>query len=226
MLGNAEALAEARKKRDIFMKTYAHDEVLTHRIPELVASMMDLEFNVNISILETVPIVFVEGWRTILNFVANQDAPEFALDVGGVSIQYQTTYSESEKPTNIDPILRHIRKSVFKREDHQSVSGSSYTDNLLRSYNRWRSVYLTETVDDLESKIHAKIQKDYGISTMVPVAILPIMVAAYVAGLQIAEEEQREVNMYNIFSINVIDDTVILTPSSSIKERMKGDSKK
>jgi hypothetical protein len=54
-----------------------------------------------------------------------------------------------------------------------------------------------------------------------------VIAAMYAAGVQIAIENKCEVNMYNIFTIDVYDgEQIILTPGSMVKQSIKGDAKK
>lgn len=216
--------AERRKN---FMEVFGDNPILTKTIPEVTARIFYDEFGVNVYDHSHIPIVFSVGWTEILKFVGSQEAEEFAIDVCGVSLEYVTEYSESDKSTNIVPQMLHKKMPIFVKQSHQAVTGSSFNDELLSKYNSWRSVNLAETIDKIERDIYNIALNEYGIDLMVSATIFPLMAATYVAGLQIARESRETVNMYNIFEIDVVDDDrIILTPLSTVKQYLKNDSKK
>jgi len=104
--------------------------------------------------------------------------------------------------------------------------GVSYTDKLLEKYNAWRSVYAMEALTGIENKVFEQVLNEYGINIMQSAAIYPILGATYAAGLQLARELGRTINMYNIFEIDVVDDKIIITPLAFVKQFLKNDSKK
>ena len=208
------------------MSSFGDDINMTKRIPEIAAGIFHDEFDINIYDHSHIPIVFVEGWTEILKFVGEQKTEEFAIDICGISLEYVTEYSESDKCTNIVPQMVFKKAPIFMKQTHQATTGSSFTDELLSRYNSWRSVNLEETLDKLERDIYSKVLNEYGINLMVSATIFPLMAAAFVAGLQIARESKETINMYNIFYIYVLeDDRVILTLQSTVKQYLKNDSK-
>ncbi len=218
--------ANYKQRRDIFMQTFGDDINMQKRIPEIAAGIFNEEFGINIYDLSHIPIVFVEGWTQILKYVGEQKTDEFAIDVCGISLEYVTEYSESDKCTNIVPQMVFRKAPIFSKQNHQATTGSSFTNDLLARYNSWRSVNLEETMDKIERDIYATVLNEYGINLMVSATIFPLMAAAFVAGLQLARESKETINMYNIFYIDVLeDDQVILTPQSTVKQYLKNDSK-
>ena len=221
---NQTNYAERRKN---FMEVFNGNTVLTQKIPEVTARLFYDEFGINVYDHSHIPIVFTVGWTEMLKFVGSQEADEFAIDVGGVSLEYVTEYSESDKSTNIVPQMLHKKTPIFVKQQHQTVTGSSFQDEMLSKYNAWRTVNLAETIDKIERDIYDIVLREYGINLMASATIFPLMAATYVAGLQIARESRDTVNMYNIFEIDVVDDDrIILTPLSTVKQYLKNDSKK
>lgn len=215
------------ERRKNFMETFDGNIILTKTIPEVAAQLFHDEFGINIYDHSHIPIVFTVGWTEILKFVGSQQQDEFAIDVCGVSLEYVTEFSESDKSSNIVPQMLHKKTPIFMKQDHQAVTGSTYNDELLSKYNNWRTVNLAETIDKIERDIYSIVLNDYGINLMVSATIFPLMAATYVAGLQIARETRQTVNMYNIFEIDVVDDDrILLTPLSTVKQYLKDDSKK
>lgn len=215
---------ECRKN---FMEVFGGNTILTQTIPEVAARIFYDEFGINVYDHSHIPIVFTVGWTELLKFVGSQEVDEFAIDVCGVSLEYVTEYSESDKSTNIVPQMLHKKTPIFVKQSHQAVTGSTFNDELLSKYNAWRSVNLAETIDKIERDIYSIVLNDFGIDLMVSATIFPLMAATYVAGLQIARESRETVNMYNIFEIDVFDDDrIILTPLSTVKQYLKNDSKK
>lgn len=210
------------------MKPFASD-MLSKRIPDITIGLMQNEFGVNISTAATIPIVFSKGWNAVLKYVKAQPGSEFSIDICGISLEYITEFSESDKPTNIVPQLIHKRIPVFTiKDEDQMVPGSKFNDELLIKYNSWRSVNLMETIDKIEVEVYSDILSEFGIDLMVPATVFPLMAATYVAGIQLAQQNKNEpINMYNVFEIMVTDgDQIILTPLSVVKQYVKGDSKK
>lgn len=215
------------ERRKNFMEVFNGNPTLTKLIPEVAAQLFHDEFGINIYDHSHIPIVFSVGWTEILKFVGQQPTDEFAIEVCGVSLEYITEYSESDKNTNIVPQIIHKKTPIFMKQQHQVVTGSSYNDELLSKYNAWRTVNLAETIDKIERDIYSIVLNDYGINLMVSATIFPLMAATYVAGLQVARETKQTVNMYNIFEIDVVDgDRILLTPLSTVKQYLKNDSKK
>ena len=145
-----------------------------------------------------------------------------------MTLEYVTEYSESDKPTNIVPQMYHKRMPIFMERDHQQVAGASINEDLLNSYNTWRTNNLTEVLDKIEQATENEVRTVFGIYLMQSAAMLPIIAAAYAAGVEIAKETHETVNMYEIFEIDVFpeDGTVNLTPLAYIKQGIKDDAKK
>ena len=62
---------------------------------------------------------------------------------------------------------------------------------------------------------------------MISATVFPLVSAIYAAGVQVALESKKPVNMYNWFMITArADDKIILTPSASIKQGLKDDAKR
>lgn len=215
------------ERREIFMESYKNDPILSKQIPEIAARLIHDEFGVNIYDHSHIPIIFTTGWTEILKKLGSEPTDEGKVDVCGVQLEYMTEYSESDKPTNIVPQMRHVKTPIFTQRDNQSVLGASYTDELISKYSSWRSVYAMETQVGIENEIFRIILDDYGINLMVADAIYPIMAATYAAGLQLARESKETINMYNIFEIDVVeDDKILLTPLATVKQWLKNDSKR
>ena len=215
------------ERREIFMESYKNDPILSKQIPEIAARLIHDEFGVNIYDHSHIPIIFTTGWTEILKKLGSEPTDEGKVDVCGVQLEYMTEYSESDKPTNIVPQMRHVKTPIFTQRDNQSVIGASYTDELISKYSSWRSVYAMETMVGIENEIFRIILDDYGINLMVADAIYPIMAATYAAGLQLARESKETINMYNIFEIDVVeDDKILLTPLATVKQWLKNDSKR
>lgn len=220
-------LEQMRMKRKNEVETYRGNEILSKTIPEVTSDLFYDEFGVNLpDPTSTVPIVFTTGWKHILQYVQRQPVDEFAINIGGVSLEYVTETSESDKSTNIVPQLYHTKAPIFKKNDHEAVPGSNYNDDLLNKYNNWRTVNLAETVSVVENAVTKEVLDTFGIDLRVSATVIPLMAATYAVGLQIARETHTTVNMYNVFEIDVTeDDTVLLTPLAMIKQHIKNDSK-
>jgi len=226
MIMDQQTVNPQKTKRDNFMKLFEGNATLTEVIPKIAAQLMYDEFGINIPDPSHIPIVFKEGWSAVGKFVQEQQTSEFAIDIGGITLEFITDYSESDKPTNIVPQMTHKRMPLFMKQEHQVVPGSSYNDQLMAAYSSWRTVNLEETVDKLERDIFAYVLKEYGINLMVSATVFPMMAAAYAAGLQVARETKQTVNMYNMFEIDVADgDQIILTALSPLKQYVKNDTK-
>ena len=216
--------AERRKN---FMETFVGNPILTQTIPGIASKLFEDEFNITLMDPTYVPIVFTTGWTEVLKFVGSQDVDEFAIDVCGISLEYVTEYSETDKSTNIVPQLIHKRTPIFTKQSHEQVPGASFNAELNAKYNAWRTENLTEILDKMERDTSAFVLDNYGIDLMVSASVFPIMSAAYAAGIQVARETKQTVNMYNIFEIDVVEgDRILLTPLATIKQYLKNDSKK
>lgn len=214
-------------RREVFMKPFKDDDILARRIPEIAAGLMKGEFGINFYDHSYIPIIFTAGWKEILKHIGSENMEECKVDVCGVSIEYTTEHSESDKSTNIVPQMYHSKAPLFQKNDTQEMTlGVSYTDKLLEKYNAWRSVYAMEALTGIENKVFEQVLNEYGINIMQSAAIYPILGATYAAGLQLARELGRTINMYNIFEIDVVDDKTIITPLAFVKQFLKNDSKK
>lgn len=209
------------------MKGFTRDPMLITDIPEVATNLIWNEFQFKITNPKQLPIVFVETWEKILSFVASQKVPEFSVDICGVSMEYNTEHSENEKNSNIVPQLIHKRIPMFRIREHNDIPGSSFKNTLLQKYNAWRTENLTETLSEIENAVFSKLITDYGIDMIVAPTVFIVIAAMYAAGVQIAIENKCEVNMYNIFTIDVYDgEQIVLTPGSMVKQSIKGDAKK
>lgn len=216
----------AERKKN-FMESFARNPILSNTIPDIAAKLFEDEFNIHIIDKSHIPIVFTTGWTEVLKFVQTQNVDEFAIDVCGISLEYITEYSETDKCTNIVPQLFHKRVPIFTKQTHQDVPGASFNSELNAKYNAWRTENLTEILDKIERDTASIVLNEFGIDLMVSAAVFPMMSATYAAGVQLARESHQTINMYNIFEIDVVEgDQIILTPLSTIKQYLKNDSKK
>ncbi len=223
----ANQIIDYAQRRRNFMETFHNNPILCQQIPQIAARLFEDEFNIQITDLTHIPIVFTTGWVEVLKFIQSQDVEEFAMDVCGISIEYDTEFSETDKPTNIVPQMFHKRTPIFSKQHHQDVPGASFNAELNAKYNAWRTENLTEILDKIERDTAAIVLNDFGIDLMVSASVFPMMSATYAAGLQLARESKCTINMYNIFEIDVTpDDEVLLTPLSTVKQYLKNDSKK
>jgi hypothetical protein len=220
-------LEEMRIRRKNEVETYAGNEILGKTIPEVTSDLFYDEFGINLpDPVSTVPIVFTTAWKHILQYVQSQQVDEFAINIGGISLEYVTEESDSDKGRNIVPQLFHVKAPIFKKNDHETVAGSNFNDELLNKYNAWRTVNLAETLSVIENAVFSEVLTNFGIDLRVSATIIPLISATYAVGLQIARETHVTVNMYNVFEIDVTeDDTVLLTPLAMIKQYLKNDSK-
>lgn len=220
---------EMEMKRDNFTKPFQGNIVQAKTIPAVAAELFAREFGITIDDPEhVIPIVFSTGWKHILKFAKAQPSPEFAIDVCGLSLEYLTEFSDSDKPTNIIPQLVHKRTPIFTEHEHHVTAGTTINEELLQSYNGWRTVNLTEILDKIEQDTENEVRTTYGIYLMQSASVLPILAATYAAGVQIARESGDTVNMYELFEIDVFpeDGSVHVTPLASIKQGLKDDNKK
>lgn len=201
--------------------------LLMKTIPEVAAGLLQKEFKINFTNIPDLPIVFVLGWKAVMEFVKSQNMPEFSVDVCGISVEYVTEYSETEKNSNIVPQLVHKRIPLFRDRQHVESTGSSFKSELLQKYNSWRTENLTETISNIENKVFSELLETYAIDLTVAATVFVVMAAMYTAGVHVAMETKQEVNMYNIFSIEVFKgDQIVLSPAAIMKQIMKGDAKK
>ena len=160
-------------------------------------------------------------------FIHSQKAESFSVSMCGFTIEYMTEYSESDKARNIVPELYHEYIPIFTKKHHDVITGANYNQELMSKYNDWRTVNLTETVDMVEREVFQEVNEKYGIYLMISATVFPLIAAIYAAGVRVALETKKPVNMYNWFTITArADDKIILTPLASIKQGLKDDAKK
>ena len=210
-------------KRKNAVKPFENDPILSSTIPETVAGLIHDQFGVNLPTpTTTVPIVINVAWTEILKYVQEQTVDEFSMDVAGISIEYVTEISDSDKPTNIVPQLTHKKLGVFTKVENVGLLGSDISSAMIEAYTSWRTVNLTENVTNLENKIFAKILEEYGLHLGEPVAILPILSCAYTVAVTIAKDTHATINFYNLFEIDVMnDDQILLNPLAAIKQNVR-----
>lgn len=214
------------ERRNRFMDTFRGDSTLTETIPKLATELFYKEFGVSISDATFIPIVWSIVWKNILEFLHSQKSEAFSVSVCGFTVEYMTEYSESDKARNIVPELYHDYIPIFTQRDHAVVPGSNFNQELSSKYNDWRTNNLTETIDMVERNVFEEVQKKFGISLMISATVFPLVAAIYSAGVHVALETKKPVNMYNWFTITArSDDKIILTPLASIKQGLKDDSK-
>lgn len=221
-------LDEMRQKRKNEVATYEGNEILSKTIPEVAAKTFYAEFGIELpDPLSLIPIVFTTAWKHILMYVQKQQVDEFAITIGGISLEYVTEISDSDKGRNIVPQLYHVKAPIFRKNKNEAVSGMEINDELLNKYNAWRTVNLSETVQSVEMAVYKEILDTFGLDLRVSATVIPLISAIYAVGLEIARMSKTTVNMYNVFEIDVTgdDETVILTPLAMIKQYLKNDSK-
>jgi len=222
-------MTEYQIKRQNFIKPFQGDNNQAKLIPEIAANLFERQFGITIQDPEhTVPIVFSIGWKHILKFAKSQPSAEFAINICGLSLEYITEYSESDKPTNIIPQLVYKSTPIFTEQEHGNISAASIDQDTLSAYNNWRSTYMGEVLDKVETDTENEIRTVYGINLMHSAAVLPMLAAVYAAGIQIAETTHETVNMYSLFEIDVFeeDGSRHITPLAAIKQGLKDDDKK
>jgi hypothetical protein len=220
-------IEEMREKRKNEVETYKGSEILSKTIPEVTSRLIYDQFGIELpDPLALIPIVFTTGWKHILQFVQRQQVDEFSINVGGIALEYVTEDSQSDKCRNIVPQMYHIKAPIFKKENHDLVSGSDFNQELLNRYNAWRTVNLAETINSVEMSVYNEVLDTFGLDLRVPATVIPLMAATYAVGLQIARQTKVTLNMYNVFEIDVTeDDKILLTPLAMVKQYLKNDSK-
>jgi hypothetical protein len=220
-------LEEMRERRKNEVATYAGNVILAETIPDVASELFYDEFGIDIPDPRAcVPIIFTTAWKHILQFVQKQPVDQFSLNIAGISLEYVTEVSDSDKGRNIVPQLYHLKAPIFKKNNHDAVPWSNFNDELLNRYNAWRTVNLAETVNSVEMSVYKEVLDTFGLDLRYPTTVIPLIAAAYSVGLQIARTTKTTVNMYNVFEIDVTDDdTVILTPLAMVKQYLKNDSK-
>ena len=233
-MNEAEKFEEARKN---FIK--AHFETMNtdpenpvdmslmlKTIPEIVVNLLKDEFGIHFT-MENLPVItFIIGWKHILEFIDSQPDKEFAVDIAGLRVGYKTEYQDNDKPSNIVPILSHVKAPVFVKQHQSPVAGSDYMSDLTQKYNAWRSVNLEEVVDKIERDTHFEVLNEYGIDLGHPQIVLPLIGAFYAVGLQLAKDREGEaINMYNIYTIKYKQGHYLPKELAYIKQNLKGDGK-
>ena len=204
----------------------ALEAVSNGNLDQLIKQVINLGVEAGKSLL-LAAVIFIVGWKHVLKYMKAQPDDEFALDVAGISIEYVTEFSESDKSRNIVPQMFHLRTPVFVKQDKQTVPGFKAPNAQLESYTMWRTENLTETLEKIENDVYAELVNTFQIDTWYSVAILPIMAAVYRAGIELARASKSAVNMYNIFEIRIApDEQIILTPLAEIKQSLKSDAVK
>lgn len=220
-------IEEMREKRKNEVETYKGNEILSKTIPEVTSRLIYDQFGIELpDPLALIPIVFTTGWKHILQFVQRQQVDEFSINIGGIALEYVTEVSDSDKGRNIVPQMYHVKAPIFKKENHDLVSGSDFNQELLNRYNAWRTVNLAETINSVEMSVYNEVLDTFGLDLRVPATVIPLMAATYAVGLQIARQTKVTLNMYNVFEIDVTeDDKILLTPLAMVKQYLKNDSK-
>lgn len=219
-----EMMERKKKAREVIMSPFKGNDILTNQIPEIAAKVFEEEFGIKLRIKETPQLAFIKGWQAYDDYAHSQPTPEFAINVAGVSLEYITDLSESDKSRNIVPQLIYHQDPIFKAKPHSEHIGIKSNADMAEDYQRWRNENLTETVEKIDTDVSAILLEDFGIDTGVTTAIVPLMGATFAAGLQIARTIRQTINMYNIFEIDIADgDVVILTPLADIKQNIKND---
>ena len=222
-------MTEFEIKRQNFVKPFQGDKFQSELIPKIAAELFERQFGITISDPEhTVPIVFSTCWKHILKFAKSQPSAEFAIDICGLSLEYVTEYSESDKPTNIIPQLVYKSTPIFTEKEHCTISAATIDSDLLAGYNNWRSTYMSEVLDKVENDTENEVRTNYGICLMYSAAVIPMVAAAYAAGVQLAESTHQTVNMYSLYEIDVFeeDGSRHITPLAAIKQGLKDDGKR
>lgn len=218
-----------RVKRANFMEPYKNNLLLANKLPELALKLLEAQFDLTIMSLEAIPITFTIGWKEILAQLRAEQAEECKVQVAGIQIEYLTEKSESDKSTNIVPQMVHVKRPLFqKKQKSAPVSGYESTDHLNLEYNAWKSVYAAEVIEAVENKVFARILNEYGINLKTAGAVYPILGAVYAAAIEFAKELKTEINVYDIYTVRVIEETndIILKPLAAIKQSLKNDAKK
>lgn len=215
--------------REIAVEPFVNNQILFNKIPGIVEKLFRKQFKMNLpDVRFTVPIVFVVGWNVFANYVQQQQTDEFALETCGVSLEYVTTKTESDKSHNIEPNLIHKKVPIFHETEGVASTGADFNGELLKMCNEWRTVNLQETLSSIENKIYTEVFQTYGIDLRHSCIVVPLLAAVYAAGIQVARENNLpEVNMYNMFKIKVIDDDkILLRPLNPLKHAIKDDNKR
>lgn len=216
------------ERRQRFMNTFANDIVLKEQLPQLAMELFFSEFGITLDDPNIIPVVWSCTMERLMAFLHSQNADQFSVKVCGFTLEYMTEYSESDKARNIVPELYHDFIPIFMKKQHDVVPGVNFNQVLLSKYNDWRTVNLTETIEMVEREAYQMVLEKYGTNLMISATVFPLVAAIYAAGVTIANETGKPVNMYNWFTITSRgeDKKIILTPLASIKQGLKDDNKK
>lgn len=221
-----ETFEKMQLARKNFMEQFENNYVLSKEIPKIAAELIYYTFDINITDAynSVIPLVWTEGWKHIIDYMGSQQTDEFAIDVFGISVEYVTEFSETDKSRNIVPQLIHKQAPVFVEGDKSTDPAFKQHGQMVEKYNRWRTVNLQETITKVENDVRDAMLNQFGIDLTDPVAVFPFMAATYAAGLAIAKDTKKTVNMYNVFEIDIMDgDKIVLTPLNVIKHGFKND---
>jgi hypothetical protein len=213
-----------RTKRSNFLKKFEqHPEMITV-IPQVTNELLLKQFGFKFVDPKDAIIVFSVGWTEIVKFVASQQYEEYALDVCGVSLEYVTEYTESDKSSNIVPQMIHKRLPIFVEKEFQVAAASESMKLLNTRSNEWRTANLVESQDKIEDIVFNRLLNEYGLQLSSQSMVLNVLAAMYVAGVEYCKNQGgAEVNMYNWFTINIVDNNILLQPSAACKQMCKND---
>jgi hypothetical protein len=87
---------------------------------------------------------------------------------------------------------------------------------------------MSEVLDKVENDTENEVRTTYGICLMHSAAVIPMVAAAYAAGIQLAESTHSTINMYSLYEIDVFeeDGSRHITPLAAIKQGLKDDGKR
>lgn len=214
------------ERRARFMETFGDDPVLTDKLPKLAIELFKREFGITIEDISFIPIAWATMWQKLMVYLHSQPNASYSVKLCGFTLEYTTNFSQSDKSRNIVPELYHDFIPIFKEQKHETVTGEAFNQYLAARYNDWRTVNQTETIDLVERQTFTAMDEMYGINLMITPTVLPLFAAVYTAGVTIARESGKPVNMYNWFTITAKNDNIILTPLAAIKQGLKDDGKK
>lgn len=215
------------KKANFFKKFEGMNELMSI-IPSTANDLLMKQLGFQMTHPEDLIICFSVGWMEILKFVSGQKYDEYAIDICGLSLEYVTELTESDKSSNIVPQMIHKRAPIFMQNEYQTDKGSKTIDLLNTRSNKWRTANLIESQDKIEDITFNRLLNEYGIQLNSQSMVLNILAAMYVAGVEYCRNNGRNtVNMYNYFTIDVLEDnSIIINPLAVVKQTLKNDAKK
>jgi len=224
----SNVIQQIQEKKANFFKKFDGMTELMSLIPRAANDLLMKELGFQATHPEDLIIVFSVGWAEILKFVSQQKFEEYAIDICGVSLEYVTEFTESDKSSNIVPQMIHKRSPIFMQKEYQTEKGSKMMDLLNARSNKWRTANLIESQDKIEDVAYNRILNEYGIQLNSQSMVLNILAAMYISGVEYCRYNGRKtVNMYNYFTIDLLEDnTIILNPLAVIKQSLKNDAKK